>query len=409
MANNWNDWNRNDSNRYDRGDDRRMSYGSQDRNRSDESRYGSDRNFDNQSTYRSGEQDRGSDRWWSRDFNDRDTRNHESTQNDGRSRTRDWNQDSNRGWNRGDIGAGSGMETRGYEHRDWNRDGSWQAEQRDTGRDYGSGSNWNSGFGSGNQSTYGSGTGFGMGSYNTNQNQNWGGQGRQNEGTTSSYYSGSNAGWGQNHQNQHSNQGSNAYGMSSGLPGFRSGSDYGSYGRDDRFGSFGHRDDQNRTGMFGGNYNRGTETSRAYTTDMGYGGGFTRDTQVSSQGWGMGNTDMNRSQRGQFTGRGPKGWRRSDERVREDVSETLELHPEIDASEIEVEVKEGLVTLKGSVADRRQKRMAEDIIESCAGVRDIRNELSVNMSFFERAKEALMGETTTEAKTEKTTRSGSKH
>lgn len=45
------------------------------------------------------------------------------------------------------------------------------------------------------------------------------------------------------------------------------------------------------------------------------------------------------AQRGPHAGRGPKGYQRSDERIREDVCDRLTEHPAIDASEIEVEVK----------------------------------------------------------------------
>ena len=80
---------------------------------------------------------------------------------------------------------------------------------------------------------------------------------------------------------------------------------------------------------------------------------------------------------GQFAGRGPKGYTRSDERIREDVSDKLMEHPDLDASEIEVQVAEGEVTLSGSVDSRWAKRLAEDIAESCTGVRDVMNHLRV--------------------------------
>lgn len=74
-------------------------------------------------------------------------------------------------------------------------------------------------------------------------------------------------------------------------------------------------------------------------------------------------------------GKGPKGYRRSDERIREDVCEALSAHPEIDASDMEVDVKEGVVYFTGSVESRLVKRMAEDLIEHIPGVMDVRNEL----------------------------------
>src|SRR5256885_12501149 len=43
-------------------------------------------------------------------------------------------------------------------------------------------------------------------------------------------------------------------------------------------------------------------------------------------------------------GRGPKGYRRSDERIREEVMERLTFSPDIDASDVEVEVQDGVVS-----------------------------------------------------------------
>jgi len=74
-------------------------------------------------------------------------------------------------------------------------------------------------------------------------------------------------------------------------------------------------------------------------------------------------------------GKGPKGYRRSDDRIREDVCEALSSHPEIDASDMEVDVKDGVVIFTGSVESRLVKRMAEDLIENIPGVADVRNEL----------------------------------
>lgn len=93
-----------------------------------------------------------------------------------------------------------------------------------------------------------------------------------------------------------------------------------------------------------------------------------------------------------YRGRGPKGWKRSDERIKDDVSDLLERHPYIDASEIEVDVRDGIVVLSGSVEDRRTKRMAEDSIEDLPGVKDVRNELSIDQSLFQRIKETFTGE-----------------
>jgi hypothetical protein len=81
---------------------------------------------------------------------------------------------------------------------------------------------------------------------------------------------------------------------------------------------------------------------------------------------------------GQFRGKGPKGYRRSDERIREDVCECLTEDDYIDATNIEVHVKDCEVMLTGTVSSRQEKRRAEDIIERLTGVRDVHNQLRVS-------------------------------
>ena len=80
---------------------------------------------------------------------------------------------------------------------------------------------------------------------------------------------------------------------------------------------------------------------------------------------------------GPFSGVGPKGYQRSDERILEDVCERLTRHGQIDASDIEVHVKDGEVTLSGSVDDRAAKRMAEDVVDDVSGVKDVHNNLTL--------------------------------
>lgn len=78
-----------------------------------------------------------------------------------------------------------------------------------------------------------------------------------------------------------------------------------------------------------------------------------------------------------FFGKGPKGYKRSDERILDDVSETLYRHPDIDASNMEVAVENGHVYLSGWAATRQMKRMAEAAVEFIMGVEDVHNELRV--------------------------------
>ena len=78
-----------------------------------------------------------------------------------------------------------------------------------------------------------------------------------------------------------------------------------------------------------------------------------------------------------FVGRGPKGYKRSDDRIRDEICDRMTDDAMLDASEIEVEVTEGEVTLNGLVTSRDQKRRAEDIAERIGGVRDVTNQLRV--------------------------------
>lgn len=86
-----------------------------------------------------------------------------------------------------------------------------------------------------------------------------------------------------------------------------------------------------------------------------------------------------RVQRGEHYGKGPKNWRPSDLRIKEEVCEALSLNEELDASAIEVEVQEGMVVLNGFVSSREHKRLAEDILEDITGMMDIRNRLTVKI------------------------------
>lgn len=84
-----------------------------------------------------------------------------------------------------------------------------------------------------------------------------------------------------------------------------------------------------------------------------------------------------RSGSGPYAGRGPKGYRRSDERVRESVCEALSRDGDLDASEIVVAAAEGELTLEGTVPDRWSKRRAEDVALGVPGVKDVHNRLRV--------------------------------
>lgn len=83
------------------------------------------------------------------------------------------------------------------------------------------------------------------------------------------------------------------------------------------------------------------------------------------------------SDEGRHAGRGPKGYQRSDERIREDACDALTADSHVDASNITLRVEAGEVTLDGTVEDRRMKRRAEDCVEELPGVRQVHNRLVV--------------------------------
>jgi osmotically-inducible protein OsmY len=161
-----------------------------------------------------------------------------------------------------------------------------------------------------------------------------------------------------------------------------SGSGYGSGGFGG--GTFGTRGygGSSSGGSGGGGYSGGGYGGGGYSglgnTGGGYGAGFGGSTGAgragnmdSSQPYGQSFGD------GPYSGKGPKGYKRSDEKLIEEVSERLERHGHIDASNIEVECSGGVIRLKGSVDGRAAKRTAEETAENVYGVQDVMNELKV--------------------------------
>ena len=76
-------------------------------------------------------------------------------------------------------------------------------------------------------------------------------------------------------------------------------------------------------------------------------------------------------------GKGPKNYHRSYEKIKEEVCEALLWDPQVDATDIEVIVKENRVTLKGLVDSRHAKVRAEAVVDSIAGVEDVFNLLRI--------------------------------
>lgn len=101
-----------------------------------------------------------------------------------------------------------------------------------------------------------------------------------------------------------------------------------------------------------------------------------RDWRSSSRGGGEDRwSGQSGSQQQHF--RGPKGYTRSDERLKEDICERLMMADDIDTSEVEVNVKAGQVILEGTVPSRRMKHTIEDLVDAAPGVQDIDNRIRV--------------------------------
>ena len=104
---------------------------------------------------------------------------------------------------------------------------------------------------------------------------------------------------------------------------------------------------------------------RSGQSDYGH-GGFGQSGQMADSGSTKGHR-----------GKGPRSYSRSDERLTEDLNEQLMHDDDIDASDINLRVENGEVTLEGTVSDRWMKHRAEDLVERCSGVKDVDNRLRV--------------------------------
>ena len=64
------------------------------------------------------------------------------------------------------------------------------------------------------------------------------------------------------------------------------------------------------------------------------------------------------------------------------INDRLTDHSYLDASDIEVDVQNGEVSLTGFVNSRNDKRMAEDIVEDVSGVKNVENRLRVQQNNY---------------------------
>lgn len=91
----------------------------------------------------------------------------------------------------------------------------------------------------------------------------------------------------------------------------------------------------------------------------------------------FGDDDAARRRRMDHRGNGPQGYKRSDERILEDVCDRLTDDRYVDGREITVTVEDGEVTLSGTVPQKAAKRRAEDCADDVSGVSHVQNNLRV--------------------------------
>lgn len=259
--------------------------------------------------------------------------------NDGRFSSRD----DHRGMERG--GGYGGMDRENFGRDNYDRGGS---------------SDWG-GYGQSGSGQYGSGMDRDRQSYGR---QDDGGLGRSMGGQGYGSMGRDSRGMGEAYRDSQgiSNQGysGRGYGSSS------SGQDYGR-GGGRGYGGMG----QDRSG-YSDDYSSGMRQgaySDPYQGNPGYSSGSSMGSYGRDNDMGSGMTS--------HRGKGPKGYQRSDERLKEMVSEALEDEHGVDASDVEVKVENGEVTLTGTVQDRSQKRRAEDCAEGVRGIRDVHNQIRV--------------------------------
>lgn len=145
---------------------------------------------------------------------------------------------------------------------------------------------------------------------------------------------------------------------------------------------YGYRDDADynryqQRGNYQGNY--GSQQSYGSQQQGGYGGWQERGNQQGEYG------SQGSSQReGRYRGVGPRNYQRSDQRIMEDINDRLNDHPYIDASDVQVKVKDGEVTLEGTVDSRWTKHHVEDIADEVSGVKDVENRIHIKKNIWEK-------------------------
>lgn len=217
--------------------------------------------------------------------------------------------------------------------------------------------------------------------YNRERNDDWR---HSNSNRNTSNYRSANTDWNDNYDDNRNRQNNRNYGRdydrNYGLGDTSQGS--ANYGHKDRSGGSRYYGTGNLGGYYGGN----DRNSKSNNWDNKNEGRNDRDwwdrTSDEVASW-FGDEDAERRRRrdkieGPNKGKGPKGYVRSDEKIHDEINDKLYHDSYVDASDIEVTVNEGEVTLTGTVNDKHTKRRVEDLAEEITGVSDVTNNIKVN-------------------------------
>jgi osmotically-inducible protein OsmY len=323
--------------------DRNQSYGSQDwdQNR----RFENDDTRENYSSYGNssyqGNYGQTSGRYGNSGFDDN---------SDYRSGNRNVNYIPDNDDNRNQYGSsGSQYGSGGFNQRNEGYGNSWNQQNRQMGssRNYGPSYGW----------------GYGQ------QNQDWQ---DSNYGGYSPNYQNRDDEWNRSNRGSSMNQGSN-WGSSYGTSGNRN-REYDEYGG--RYRSSGMSGGYQGSGS---NYGRYDDRENRNRGDRDW---WDRTKDEVSSWFGDDSAErrreMDRRRSGEHKGKGPRGYQRSTERIREDVSDRLAEDDYVDASDIDIKVEDNEVILTGTVNSREEKRRAEDLVESISGVKNVENRIKVS-------------------------------
>lgn len=320
----------------------------------------------------------------------------------------------NQNYGRGGYGNRSPENDRGGYRSEYDRERYGSSDFGGGGFDYDREENY---FGSGRQQ-YGQGytgtqSGRGYGSYNRNfeDDYSFGGSSQSGRGGYSrgmgsdydrgGYYGQGGYGGGEYGRYGETERGYSGRGYYGGGESFygQGGGGFNAYGGGGTYGAYGDR------AGYGRGYRGGyLESERGYNTEgRGYNqedrGWWDRASDEVASWFGdeeaerRRRMDYRQSDGGQHRGRGPRNYKRSDDRISEDINDRLTDSYYLDASDVEVEVSSGEVVLTGTVDSRYAKRMAEDIAEDVSGVKNVENRIRVKQNNYGQS-DSLYGETT---------------